>query len=162
MTRATVARRAAIALPLWLAALILTCMPPETAHPMVMALVPLGWAAAVAIVMGSDSAVAAYAVALPFSAYAAVAFAAAPYAMLAAVWTSAAASAATASLASGTMSAGAAGADGAAGRIRHAAALVAGWIPGCAAAIFAGPWSGAAVALLTALAALYARARRMR
>ncbi len=159
MTRATVARRAAIALPLWLAALILTCMPPETAHPMVMALVPLGWAAAVAIVMGSDSAVAAYAVALPFSAYAAVAFAAAPYAMLAAVWTSAAASAATASLASGTMSAGAAGA---AGRIRHAAALVAGWIPGCAAAIFAGPWSGAAVALLTALAALYARARRMR
>lgn len=156
MTRATVARRAAIALPLWLAALILTCMPPETAHPMVMALVPLGWAAAVAIVMGSDSAVAAYAVALPFSAYAAVAFAAAPYAMLAAVWTSAAASAATASLASGTMSAGAAG------RIRHGAALVAGWIPGCAAAIFAGPWSGAAVALLTALAALYARARRMR
>ncbi len=156
MTRTNRASQAAIALPLWLAALVLTYLPPETAHPMVMALVPLGWAAAMAIVTGSDSAVAAYAVSLPFSAYAAVAFAAAPYAMLAAVWTSAVASAATASLAGGTMSAGAAG------RIRHAAALLAGWIPGCAAAMTAGPWSGAAVAMLTAAAALYARARRTR
>jgi len=155
MTRATVARQAAIALPLWLAALIFTYLPPGTAHPMLMAAVPLGWAAFTVIASGSDDAVAAYAVALPFSAYAAVAFAAAPYATLAAVWTGAAASAATASLAGGTLSVGAAG------RIRHAAALLAGWVPGCAAAMAAGPWSGVAVALLTVLAALYARARRM-
>jgi len=156
MTRATVAGQAAIAMPLWLAALFFTYLPPGTAHPMLMALGPLGWAAFMVIATGSDDAVTAYAMALPFSAYAAVAFAAAPYAILAAVWTGAAASAATALLAGGSMSAGAAG------RVRYAAALLAGWVPGCAAAMAAGPWSGVAVALLTVLAGLYARARRMR
>lgn len=158
MNRLDVPGQAAIIIPLMLAALIVTYMPPQTAQPLQVALIPLGWATFVIIGTDCRDIVTAYVSTLPFSAYAVVAFTAAPYVPpLVAAWTSAAASAAAAGLACGTSPRAPV-----AGKLRHSATLLAGWIPGCTAALAAGPWSGAAVSVLTALVALYIKARRIR
>ena len=151
---------AAIVLPLLGATLVSTYLPPAVAPPLMLALAPLGWAAFIIIAAGIDDALDAYAWALPFSAYAAAAFADAPHLVapaLAFAVTGAVASVAVAALA-GDFRTGAA-------RWRRStllAAMLAGWFPGCAAAFAAGPWSGVAVAMLTTLVALYFRARSSR
>jgi hypothetical protein len=156
MNRLDIPGQAAIVVPLALAAFIMTA--PQTAQPLLMALIPLGWATFVIIVIDSRDIMAAYSSALPFSAYAVVAFTAAPYMpTLVAAWTSAAASGAVARLASGTRPR-----EAGTGRLWRSATLLAGWVPGCAATLTAGPWSGAAVSVLTALVALYIKARRIR
>lgn len=159
MNRHSARGHAAIVMPLLGAVLVITYLVPTTAHPLFLALAPLGWAAFVVIATGIEDILAAYAWALPFSAYGVVAFADGPRISVLAAALSIAVTGAAASVAVAALSG-----DSRTGTARwlRNAMMLAGWLPGCAAAIAAGPWPGVAVAILTTLVALYIRARSSR
>lgn len=155
MNRQSAWRNAAIVAPLFGATLVSTLLRPATAHTLALALAPLGWAAFVVIASSDNDSTSAYAWVLPFSAYAVTVFAEGPrIPALAFALAGAVASTAVAALA-GSAETGLA-------RWKRRAAMLAGWVPGCAVAFGVDAWSGLAVAVMTALVALYIHARRTR
>lgn len=149
-----------VTLPLLAAVIALPAGLDVATSPLAAGGIPLAWAAFTAIVarLNPGASAAAFAAALPFSAYSLAAFAEGSGVSWLFALTAAAAAASALTAAAGRQSAPAR----AAGRLHSALHMIIGAAPGLAIARYSSPWSGIAVSALVAAVSLLALERGRR